>query len=156
MTNPEAEKREVISVSAYRSYLLETRWDYQLKCNSFDGLLGRLDVALDDDQMIVHCYETDDDVYMVTFEKGELGFLGKPPIIPEAPENSVPISINQYREVLEQGKENCESGINSIDNLLEALNKALENDDLRISCYRDPDGVGMHTEEKGRVEFTRN
>lgn len=149
----EEEIPEEISVSAYRMYLLETRWKYRQQYNHLDGLLGRLDVAMADERITTYCYETDERVLLFAVEKGESAFGGRRAEIPPPPENSIRITVTHYRDVLEEDRDNCSNEISTLETMLEALEKAIENPRLRVYCYLTSSGATMATEEKDPPGF---
>jgi len=69
------------------------------------------------------------------------------------PENSKPVSVNTYSDFLEQRRDHCSNEIGTLEGLLEALDKALGNEALRVTCYITTSGAGMDTEEKEPVGF---
>lgn len=149
---PEIIEPEEISVTAYRMYLLETRWSFQTKARDAEGLLGRLDVALEDLNLRVYLFETEEGVQMTIQEKGQLVIQATPSPNP-IPEGGKRISITRFREIMEGSHQEYLGQIFEVEGLLEALDKAIENREVRIRCFSTGDGVGMDTEEKGPMGF---
>ncbi len=157
LPSPEVEKTPVepeeISISTYRNYLLEMRWEYQKRATHYEGLLGRLDVAVEDKNLRVYCYELEEGFQMRVEEKGTVSFLTKKASGKTEPVGGVRISAVHYREKLEEVHQNCLNQVGQLENFLDVLGKALGNRDLRIKCYRTEDGVEMNTEEKDKIGF---
>lgn len=160
MTSPEEEaiereeivEPEEMSVTAYRMYLLETRWNLQTKVRNAEGLLGRLDVALEDRKLRVYLFETEKGVHIATQEKGQLSFPRAQASDP-IPEGGSRISQTRFIEILDGSRQKYLGQISEVEGLLEALDDALNNDEVRIHCFSTDDGVGMETEEKGPLGF---
>lgn len=143
---------EEISATAYRMYLLETRWGFQTKLRDAEGLLGRLDVALEDRKLRVYLFESEEGVQMTTQEKDQLGFH-RTQMPDPTPEGGKRISATRFRNVMEGSRQGYLNQISQLESLLEALDDALKNREIRVRCFQTDDGAGMEIEEKGPMGF---
>lgn len=145
-------QKEEVSITAYQMGLREIRWNLLTKVRDVEGLLSRLDAVLENPNLRVYPFETDEGVQIITQEKDRLGFHGIRKQDP-TPEGGKRISITRFREVMENSREEYQNQISQLEGLLDALDTALENPEVRVSCFRTGDGFEMETEEKGPLGF---
>ena len=144
-----------ITPTAYEMELRETRWGLLGKVRNAEGLLGRLDVALENRHLRVYLYETEKGVHLVTQEKGQLVFQ-RTQVPDPVPEGGSMISKTRFVEVLEGSRQRYLRQIGEVEGMLDDLEKALKNQEVRVRCFRTDDGFGMETEEKGPLGFNHH
>jgi hypothetical protein len=146
------EEDEEISEVAYRMFLLEMRTKFQGRVNHMKYLLEKLEEARDESRLNIYCYESEDDVQMITVEKGGIGFGVKRQVhVP--PEGYEEITDIHYETVLKQARDNAQEQVEELEHLLTALDEATQNSALRLRFFRGPTGVRMEMEEKGPLGF---
>lgn len=144
---------EPISRTVYVARLREIRGKFRAKKRFFEDLLEELEEARKNREVTIYCYESDDDVRMVSVEKGQMGFIGKK-VEYAHPEGYEQISQTRYVRVIRDMIDSASEELEQVENLLHALEDAEENSCLRIKFFETKEGaVIMRLEEKSSPGF---